>query len=64
MSEWVDLLRRIQDGGKRVHIICESDEVELLSRSLDRSKLLLVVFARSQKEGESLLASSERTWGV
>ncbi len=59
-SEWIDLLKRIQDGGKRVWAPCDPDEVGTLARKLDPAGLMLVVNAASQAEGEALIREAER----
>lgn len=59
MTEWIDLLKRIQDGGKLVHAACAPDEVAELCRALDPSALLLSVRARNQEEADSVLRAAE-----
>ena len=60
MSEWVDLLKRIQDGGKLVHAACDPDEVLHLTRALDPDRLLLVVQASTQSQAEQIIREAER----
>ncbi|MFW5688895.1 MAG: hypothetical protein ACOC1U_04910 [Spirochaetota bacterium] len=60
MSEWIDLLVRIQEGGKLVHATCDPDEVELLTRRLDPTRLLLVVRAGDEDEAIDVLAAADR----
>ena len=59
MSEWIDLLKRIQDGGKLVHAACDPDEVPTLCRSLDPSRLLLVTATADHKSAEALVHEAE-----
>ncbi|MBI9104216.1 MAG: hypothetical protein JEY99_17495 [Spirochaetales bacterium] len=42
-SDWIDLLKRIQEGGKGVFVYCDPDEVEILSSRLDATGLMMVV---------------------
>lgn len=42
-SEWMDLLHRIQDGGKSLYVYCDPDEVEFLVKNLDSRGLMMVV---------------------
>lgn len=42
-SDWIDLLKRIQAGGKSVFVYCDPDEVEILTSKLDSTGLMLVV---------------------
>ncbi len=60
MSEWIDLCKRILVGGKLLHVACDPDEVEVLCRSLDSSRMFLTTSAGSKAEAESLLATAER----
>ncbi|MFW6291008.1 MAG: hypothetical protein ACOC7V_01690 [Spirochaetota bacterium] len=59
MSEWIDLLKRIQDGGKLIHAACDPDEVPILCRALDPAGLLLVVNAGSEAEAEEIVRRAE-----
>jgi len=59
MTEWIDLLTRIQDGGKLIHAACEPDEVPVLCRELDPSQLLLVVNAASEPEADAIVRTAE-----
>ena len=60
MTEWIDLLKRIQDGGKLVWAACDPDEVVPLARALDPARLLLVTSTASQTEADRLLIDLER----
>lgn len=60
-TEWIDLLKRIQDAGKRVWVLCDPDEVRTLSHALDPAGLMLVVEASSESAGEALTRDAERT---
>jgi hypothetical protein len=54
--DWIDLLRRIQAGGKPFQVLCEMAEVETLMRELSPEGMMLVVTdCSSQAEGERLL---------
>jgi len=59
MTEWIDLLKRIQAGGKLIWAACEPDEVAVLSRELDPAGLLLVVHAESPAHAEELVRIAE-----
>lgn len=63
MTEWIDLLKRIQDGGKLIHAMCEPDEVATLSRELDPTRLLLVVRAESRDQADEVVREAERASG-
>lgn len=43
VSEWLDLMKRIQNGGKSLYIYCEEDEVPFLCDNLDAKGLMMVV---------------------
>lgn len=60
MTEWIDLLRRIQDGGKPIWAACEPDEVPVLCRELDPARLLLNVRASSPEEADATILAAER----
>ena len=60
MTEWIDLLKRIQEGGKLIWAACDPDEIVPLTRALDPAGLLLVVRAESQEQADSLLLDAER----
>ena len=55
MSGWIDLLKRIQAGGKLLFISCDPDEVEPLVRQLKPEGLLLNTHCNTVEEGEELL---------
>lgn len=59
MSEWVDVLRRIQDAGKCLQISCAADEVELLLSELRHGGLLISTGAPSEAEARALLRKVE-----
>jgi hypothetical protein len=54
-TEWIDLLKRIQGGGKKVWASCDPDEVAILCRELEVSKLLLVVRTPDQKTADECI---------
>ena len=53
-TDWVDLMRRIQNGGKALYVYCEEDEVLALADALDPRGLMMVV-----REGSSERAARE-----
>ncbi len=55
MSEWMDLLKRVQKAGKLLYIACLPREVEKLVRGLRPEGLLLTTHAKTVQEGEELL---------
>jgi len=63
MTEWIDLLKRIQAGGKLIHAACDPDEVPVLCRELDPKGLLLVVRAGSEDEADAVVEEAERASG-
>lgn len=60
MTEWIDLLKRIQAGGKLLHAACDPDEVPVLCRELDPRGLLLVVRAESESQANEVVAEAQR----
>lgn len=64
MSEWIGLLKRIQDGGKLISVTCDPDEVPLLQNALDSSSLMLVVSAGSRSEADELIRNADHAAGV
>ncbi|MFO7871390.1 MAG: hypothetical protein R6V03_08165 [Kiritimatiellia bacterium] len=60
MTDWIDLLKRIQAGGKLIHAGCRPAEVPVLCRELDPSGLLLGVSAGSQAEADDVIREAER----
>ncbi|TFH06318.1 MAG: hypothetical protein E4H09_00470 [Spirochaetales bacterium] len=59
MSEWIDLVKRIQDAGKLVFAMCDPDEVVPLCRALDPQGLNLVTKADSPAAADQLLLAAE-----
>jgi len=55
MSEWVDLLKRIQAGGKNLYIDCAADEVEFLMSELSSRGLLISTDCGSVEEADTLV---------
>ncbi len=61
VSEWMELLHRIQEAGKGVYIYCDADEVPGLTAELDPCGLMLVVNGLMELcEAERLLDSVEQ----
>jgi hypothetical protein len=60
MTEWIDLLKRIQAGGKLIHASCDPDEVAVLCRELDPGGLMLIVRAESEAQANEVVAEAER----
>lgn len=63
ISEWIDLLQRIQEGGKLAWVSCDPDEVRSLCRALDPGRLLLVVRAESEDQADALVREAEAASG-
>jgi hypothetical protein len=59
-SEWIPLMRRIQDGGKLLQVTVEPWEVEILLRELKPEGLLMTTRAASEDEARDLLANVSR----
>lgn len=59
-SEWIDLLRRIQDEGKLVWATCDPDEVGHLCRALDPRRLLLSIRAPNESAANEVIRTAER----
>ena len=55
MSEWLELLQKIQDAGKKLLIICEKDEVEKIVKGLKPEGILIETSCGSKSEAEKLL---------
>ncbi len=53
--EWMDLLKRIQKGGKSLYISASVDEVPVYHRELSPEKVFYDVWAPSQAEADKLL---------
>ena len=62
MLKWTDLLKRIQEAGKNLWILCHPWEIEPLLRELNPEGCLFVTEARTQDEGEELLEYMGRNW--
>lgn len=58
-SDWIELLRRIQDAGKSVWIECDPDEVPILTRTLSKTGLMMVTKTDTLEEAHSLLRGLE-----
>jgi hypothetical protein len=52
---WLDVLKRVQAGGKAVHVWGTPDEMKALHRELRPEKTLYATTAGSQAEAEALL---------
>jgi hypothetical protein len=61
MSEWIELLQKIQKAGKKLLIICEKHEVEKIVRELKPEGILIETACGSVKEAEDLVADV-RKW--
>ncbi len=57
MLNWVDLLRRVQDGGKRLVVGCAAGEVKGLLSRLSPAGLLITTGCASPDEADALVAS-------
>ena len=61
VSEWLDLMHRIQEAGKGLYIYCDADEVPRLTAELDPAGLMMVVNERMELvEAERLLDRVEQ----
>jgi hypothetical protein len=63
MSEWISLLRRIQDGGKLLELTCESWEVMRLFEALEPQGVLIHTRCNSPADANALVAEVERRFG-
>lgn len=61
MSQWTELLQKIQNAGKLLSIACEKWEVEKLVKELEPEKLLLHTTCGSEKEMEEII-ENVRKW--
>jgi len=59
-SEWISLLRKIQEAGKLVYIAVEKEEVEILLDKLDPEGLLMTTRCDSPREADELLEKVEQ----
>ena len=53
--KWIDLLKRVQAGGKAVHVWGTPDEMKILHRELRPDKVMYVTSAQSQAEADELV---------
>ena len=60
MHEWIDVLARIQQGGKCIHCSASAEGVLPIVRALDPEGLLISTSARSDDEARDLMAAVER----
>ncbi len=60
MSQWIELLKRIQAAGKGLWLGVEPWEVEILTRELSGRGLMLHTYAGSQAEAEQMLVNVAR----
>jgi 5-methyltetrahydrofolate--homocysteine methyltransferase len=64
MIEWVELLKRIQAGGKRLHLGVEPTEVLPLLAELDPATVILSTSCASVDEADRLLDAVDASFGV
>jgi len=57
---YLDLYRKIQNAGKIVHIDVPTQNIELLARELDPTRLIISTFCRTPQEADELLAQAVR----
>jgi len=60
-SRWMEVYRRIQDAGRRLHISIEPREVDAFMEGLRPEGVLLHTWARSVEEADALIAKVS-TW--
>jgi len=60
MSEWLDLLLAIQDGGKCMQINCGAGEVEFLTSHLKPEGVFIVTGCRSEDDARALVRQVEK----
>lgn len=60
MTDWIPLLKKIQDAGKSVVGECAPDEVVHLLRSLNRDKIMLTTQCNSQAEADTLVEEMQK----
>ncbi|MDD5659218.1 MAG: hypothetical protein PHR39_04295 [Actinomycetota bacterium] len=61
ISEWTELLRKIQKSGKKLFINCGKDEIKKLMRELNSTGLLLETSCGSREEMEEIIRNV-RKW--
>jgi hypothetical protein len=62
IAPWFDLLRRIQDAGKSVQVICKSHEVLPLLKGVRPEGLAINTACASEKDGRELLETVRRMY--
>ncbi len=60
MSEWIELLQKIQNAGKKLLIICEKYEVEKILKGLKPEGVLIETACGSIKEAEELIKNVKK----
>ncbi|MFW6256960.1 MAG: hypothetical protein ACOC2O_02345, partial [Bacillota bacterium] len=60
VSEWISLLKKIQEAGKLVYVPVEKDEVKILLKKLNPEGLLMKTRCESKKEADQLLADVKK----
>ena len=63
MSQWMPLLRRIQEAGKLAYVECEPKEVGAILKGLKPAGLLISTHTATVEEGKALLRLVERQAG-
>jgi hypothetical protein len=61
--EWISLLKKIQNAGKLVYVLCRKENVEKLLSELNPRGLMLLTFCDSHGEAKELLKNVEK-WTV
>ena len=57
---WIDLYRRIQQGGKKVIVYCSPDQVKPLLDKLDRNRVYLSLYCPDESAAEAVLRELDR----
>ena len=58
--QWIDLYRRIQEGGKKVIVYCSPDQVKPLLDKLDRSRVYLSIYCPDEPAADAVLRELDR----
>ena len=56
LIEWMELLKKVQDSGKSLHICCTAEELKVFHRELRPEKVVYDVWASSQTEADGILS--------
>ena len=63
MSQWMDVLKHIQEAGKLLYVECADDEVEMILSGLQPEGLLIATKSATVERGREVLKLVERKTG-